>query len=70
MARTPEQIWENMYRISNPKEDPTLIGYWKFDEGKGKVIRDYSMYGNDGVAEKDIEWPSGIEIKEINKEEE
>ena len=70
VARTPEQIWENMYRISNPKEDPTLIGYWKFDEGKGKVIRDYSMYGNDGVAEKDIEWPSGIEIKEINKEEE
>lgn len=69
-ARTPEQIWENMYRISNPKEDPTLIGYWKFDEGKGKVIRDYSMYGNDGVAEKDIEWPSGIEIEEINKEEE
>ena len=70
VARTPEQIWENMYRISNPKEDPTLIGYWKFDEGKGKVIRDYSMYGNDGVAEKDIEWPSGIEIEEINKEEE
>ena len=70
VARTPEQIWDNMYRISNPKEDPTLIGYWKFDEGKGNVIRDYSMYGNDGVAEKDIEWPSGIEIEEINKEEE
>ena len=70
VARTPEQIWENMYRITNPKDDPTLIGYWKFDEGKGNVIRDYSMYGNDGVAEKDIEWPSGIEIEEINKEEE
>lgn len=70
VARTPEQIWENMYRITNPKEDPTLIGYWKFDEGKGNIIRDYSMYGNDGVAEKDIEWPSGIEIEEINKEEE
>lgn len=70
VARTPEQIWENMYRISNPKEEPTLIGYWKFDEGKGNVIRDYSQYGNDGVAQIDIEWPSGIEIEEINKTEE
>ena len=70
VARTPEQIWENMYRITNPKELPELIGYWKFDEGKGNTIKDYSMYGNDGVAEKDIVWPAGIEIPEINKEEE
>jgi len=70
VARTPEQIWENMYRIENPQEDPTLIGYWKFNEGKGNVIKDHSQYGNDGVAETDIIWPSGIEIPEINKEEE
>lgn len=70
VARTPEEIWENMYRIKNPKDLPELIGYWKFDEGKGNTIKDYSMYGNDGVAEKDIVWPSGIEIPEINKTEE
>ena len=70
VARTPEQIWENMYRIHNPKELPELIGYWKFDEGKGNAIKDYSQYGNDGVAEKDILWPAGIEIPEINKVEE
>ena len=70
VARTPEQIWKNMYRIENPQEDPTLIGYWKFNEGKGNVIKDHSQYGNDGVAETDIIWPSGIEIPEINKEEE
>lgn len=70
VARTPEEIWENMYRIKNPKDLPELIGYWKFDEGKGNTIKDYSMYGNDGVAEKDIVWPAGIEIPEINKEEE
>ncbi|MBR4298992.1 MAG: DUF1735 and LamG domain-containing protein [Bacteroidales bacterium] len=70
VARTPDQIWENMYRIENPQEDPTLIGYWKFNEGKGNVIKDHSQYGNDGVAETDIIWPSGIEIPEINKEEE
>lgn len=70
VARTPEEIWENMYRIKNPKDLPELIGYWKFDEGKGNTVKDYSMYGNDGVAEKDIVWPAGIEIPEINKEEE
>ncbi len=70
VARTPEQIWENMYRIDNPKSLPELIGYWKFDEGKGNTVKDYSMYGNDGVAEYDIVWPDGIEIPEINKEEE
>jgi len=70
VARTPEEIWENMYRIKNPQDLPELIGYWKFDEGKGNTIKDYSMYGNDGVAEKDIVWPTGIEIPEINKTEE
>lgn len=69
VARTPEEIWENMYRIKNPKDLPELIGYWKFDEGKGNTIKDYSMYGNDGVAEYDLVWPAGIEIPEINKEE-
>lgn len=70
VARTPEQIWDNMYRIENPKDDPTLIGYWKFNEGKGNVIKDYSQYGNDGEAQYDLVWPDGIEIPEINKKEE
>lgn len=67
VARTPEQIWENMYDIENPADDPTLLGYWKFNEGTGNTVRDYSMYGNDGVAESDITWPSGIEIPKINE---
>ncbi len=70
VARTPEQIWENMYRIENPEADPTLIGYWKFDDGEGNVVKDYSQYHNDGIAEKDIDWPDAVEIPEINKEEE
>ena len=69
VARTPEQIWENMYRIENPQENPALLGYWKFNEGKGNEIKDYSCYGNDGVAKYDIVWPDGIEIPEINKTE-
>lgn len=70
VARTPEQIWYNMYRVENPEEDSTLIGYWKFDDGKGNTVKDYSMYHNDGIAAFDLEWVEGIEIPEINKEEE
>ena len=70
VARTPEQIWENMYNVENPADDPTLLGYWKFNEGVGNTVKDYSMYGNDGVAETDIVWPSGIEIPKINETEE
>lgn len=70
VARTPEQIWENMYNIENPADDPTLLGYWKFNEGAGNTVRDYSMYGNDGVAESDITWPAGIEIPKINEKNE
>lgn len=70
VARTPEEIWDNMYRIKDPKDHPELIGYWKFDEGSGNTVHDSSMYGNDGEAQYDIVWPSGIEIPEINKTEE
>lgn len=70
VARTPEQIWENMYEITDPESDPTLLGYWKFNEGAGNTVKDYSMYGNDGVAETDIVWPTGIEIPKINETEE
>lgn len=70
VARTPDQIWKNMYRIENPEEDATLIGYWKFDEGKGNAVKDYSRYHNDGVSAFDLSWAEGIEIPEINKEEE
>ena len=70
VARTPEQIWENMYEITDPESDPTLLGYWKCNEGAGNTVKDYSMYGNDGVAETDIVWPSGIEIPKINETEE
>ena len=70
VARTPEQIWENMYDIENPADDPTLLGYWKFNEGTGNTVKDYSMYGNDGVAATDIVWPIGIEIPKINETEE
>ena len=66
VARTEQEIWENMYDVD--PQTPGLIGYWKFDEGEGNVIRDWTGNGNDGVAEYDLEWPSGIEVPQLNKE--
>lgn len=70
VARTGDEIWKNMYRIENPKDQKDLIGYWKFNDGEGNVVKDYSWVGNHGKAIGDIIWPDGIEIHEINKEEE
>lgn len=70
VARTRDEIWKNMYRIENPKDQKDLIGYWKFNDGEGNVVKDYSWVGNHGKAVGDIIWPDGIEIHEINKEEE
>lgn len=70
VARTGDEIWKNMYRIENPKDRKDLIGYWKFNDGEGNVVKDYSWVGNHGKAVGDIIWPDGIEIHEINKEEE
>lgn len=70
VARTPDQIWENMYEIVDPEQDPTLLGYWKFNDGEGNTVKDYSQYGNDGVAHSDLVWPDGIEIPKINETEE
>ena len=67
VARTPEQIWDNMYDIQNPQDDPTLLGYWKCNDASGNTVKDYSMYRNDGVAKYDIIWPQGIEIPILNE---
>lgn len=70
VARTPEQIWDNMYDIENPADDATLLGYWKFNDATGNTVKDYSQYHNDGVAKYDLIWPSGIEIPKINETQE
>ncbi len=66
VARAEQDIWENMYDVD--PQTPGLIGYWKFDEGEGNVIRDWTGNGNDAVAEKDLVWPAGIEVPKLNEE--
>lgn len=44
-----------------PKE---LVAYWKFNEAKGKTVKDYSSYGKDLTADHDFLWyPVDLPIK-------
>jgi len=39
--------------------DPTLVGYWKFDEGSGTVAADASGNGNHGTLQNGPTWTTG-----------
>ena len=82
VARTQEQIYQNMYDIPNPTAEPTLRAYWKFDEGTGLEVVDRTGHGNnakvvpywkdsnhtEAYSKADAElWPSGIEGPMINQ---
>ena len=46
--------------ISEAQEDPSLVGWWTFDEGSGSVAADSSGNGNDGTLNGPVEWtPDG-----------
>lgn len=83
VARTQEEIYQNMYEISDPTAEPTLCAYWKFNEGTGTVVEDRTGHGNDAkvipywkgsnhveaYSKTDAElWPSGIEVPKVNLE--
>lgn len=67
VARTQKEIWDNMYDIA--PQSSGLVAYWKFDEGEGNISIDLTGNGNDAVADKDVLWPEGVEIPQINKDE-
>lgn len=83
VVRSAEQIWQNMYDISDPAAEPSLCAYWKFDEGTGMEVVDRTGHGNNAkvvpywkgadhietYTKTDAElWPSGIEVPKINNE--
>lgn len=47
-VRTQQDIQENPYEVDPASEG--LIGYWKFDDGQGSTVTDYSSSGNNGKA--------------------
>lgn len=83
VVRSEKEIWDNMYDISEPENEPHLAAYWKFNEGSGNTIKDYSKYGNDAqivrywkseqdkteyeVSDESL-WPTGVEVPQLNKE--
>lgn len=61
VQRTADQIATSMYTV-----DPTtegLIAYWKFNEGTGNSIHDYTEHGNDLSGNGTVEWVN-VELPE------
>lgn len=81
VARTQEEIFRDMYDVDAPETKPELRAWWKFDEGQGNTIKDWSQYGNDAQCldgknefeagdrnEGKLRWDNSIEIPQMNKE--
>lgn len=46
----------HFYKIYDPETNYNLVAYWKFNDGKGATITDYSSNGNDATATKVLTW--------------
>ena len=68
VARSQQEIFDNMYNIEDPTNTPGLQAYWKFNEGEGDIAKDYTEHGNDAQAYAKAIWPAGIEVTQKNKE--
>lgn len=66
VARSQQEIFDNMYNIEDPTNTPGLQAYWKFNEGEGDVAKDYTENGNDAKAYTSATWPEGIEVTQKN----
>jgi len=63
VARTEEEIKEDMGKELNGNE-PGLVSYWNFNEGKGTILHDLTASGNDGeLVDDDPEWVEGAPVE-------
>ncbi len=46
----------HFYKLYPEDIDGSLLAYWKFSEGAGKIVKDCSVYGNDLTADHDLIW--------------
>jgi len=53
----------NVVGICTAQDDPSLVGWWKFDEGSGAIAHDSSGNGNDGTLNGPVAW---VEDGKIN----
>lgn len=54
VVRTQEEIANNFYEVD--PASPGLVAYWKFDEGAGQQVKDYTANANHMNANKVIKW--------------
>lgn len=52
--RTQDEIAANPYYVDENSDG--LIGYWKMDDKSGTTFKDYSVNGNDAVANETLKW--------------
>ena len=50
------QAENHFYKVYNPADDASLLAYWKFNEGTGKIVKDHSRYQNDLTADHNFIW--------------
>ncbi len=48
----------HFYKVYDPDTNYNLVAYWKFNDGNGTAVKDYSPYGNDASATKVLTWNS------------
>jgi len=54
------QVWQFRTIPDIPITDPTLVGWWKFDEGFGTTTLDWSGHNNHGTLMGDPQWVAGF----------
>ncbi len=59
-ARYKGDVWSFTTVPDIAITDPTLIGWWKFDEGFGTKALDFSGHSNDGTLRGNAQWVEGI----------
>jgi len=52
-------VWSFTTLPEIPIDDPSLVGWWKFDEGMGETAVDWSGQGNHGALQGDPQWVIG-----------
>ncbi len=64
VARTKEQIANNIYFVD--PATPGLVSYWKFDEGAGSFVKDYTSNVNNAMAKSPMKWTT-VSLPESGK---
>lgn len=58
------------YGVEKPLDKtPGLLAWWKFNEGQGSMVLDYSTYHNDGIITGTPIWSTGNSVFTLRKQE-